>query len=132
MRTSVTLVLVGLVACGNPNTTKQPPQDTATAPKDTAPKTGDEPPKGDAEPAKDPEVVRRERAEAALTRLDQVKKGLAEMRGLEFKTDVPAAYQEQADFQKFVGEEVAKAFTPEKADAIASSMHHIGLLATPI
>jgi hypothetical protein len=134
MRTSVPFVLAGLlVACGNPNTTKQPPQDTATAKQAPATNDGAQPaPPPDDAPLKDPAVVRRERAEEALTRIPSIKEDLVAMRQLEFKTDVPAQYQEQSDFQRFVGEEVAKAITPEKAEAIQSSMFHIGLLATQI
>src|SRR5688572_5796985 len=68
------------------------------------------------------------RVNAALTRIPGLKAELAALRQLAFTADVPARYQTTAEFQKFVGAEVTELLSPEKSAAIATALHHIGLL----
>ncbi len=124
MRTSIPLALT-LAACGS--SSKSAP---VTAP---APVTIDAAaPAPDAPAAPDPEAVRQQRDAAVLARIATIKTGLAALRGLPFKQDVPSAFQSTADFRAFVAAEVKAELDPERSALIARSMFHLGLLATPV
>src|SRR5262245_49653854 len=95
----VVLALAPILACG-PSTATAPAPTAPAAPREVAPAPAPAP----ATPAvaPDPDAVRRKRAETALARIPQVKQTLAKLRALPFKQDVPAEYQTQDSFKKFV------------------------------
>ncbi len=126
----VSLVLaVCLAACGSSKSGKQtveePPPEveatTAAANDNTAEQA----------PAK-PEPTREELVAAALARVPDITKGVAELRGLEFKHPVPAEYQEAKDFRTFVATEIKRELPPEKNAALGKALAHIGLLPEPM
>jgi hypothetical protein len=129
MRTS-TLFIVVLAGCGGSTKSEPikvaPPADPVVA--------YEQPPVAPADPVpvEDPAVTTRKRAEAALARIPTIKTALATLRGLAFKQEVPAEYQPTEEFRAFVDGEVATELPAAKAEPLATALHHIGLLATPI
>jgi hypothetical protein len=74
------------------------------------------------------ERSRRARAEEALKRTPTIEAGLAKLRAQAFKTAVAAEYQTADAFRAFVKTEVARELPPEKAEAMSTAFHHVGLL----
>jgi hypothetical protein len=84
-----------------------------------------------AAPTKSPaelEAERKARAETALARVPAIKQKLAEVRGLAFKSDVPALYQTSDDFRAFVKKEIARELPPERAAKMVEAFVQLGLL----
>jgi len=79
-----------------------------------------------------PKKSRRERAEAALGRVNDIQPKLAKLRGLAFDHPVPTAYQTTDDFRAFLRKELAKELPPEKSAKVSAAWLHIGLLAKPV
>ena len=72
--------------------------------------------------------ARKKRAEAAIARVGDVQKKLAEVRGLTLTKPVPAEYQTSADFRTFVRKSLEKELPAAKAAPMAAGQLHIGLL----
>ena len=79
-----------------------------------------------------PKKSRRERAEEALARVNDIQPKLAKLRGLAFDHPVPTAYQTTDDFRAFLHKELAKELPPEKSQKVSAAWLHIGLLAKPV
>ena len=133
MRASlVVLALAPILACG-PSTATAPAPTGPAAPREVAPAPSPaDPPATPPVTPPDPDAVRRKRAETALARIPQVKQTLAKLRALPFKQDVPAEYQTQDSFKKFVASEVARELAPTKAKQMATALFHVGLLTQEI
>lgn len=121
MRLLALLVLLSL-ACrsSKPRETPRPPPADAAAdagPAEPAPPT-------EAERAKQ----RQERAAAALARIPEIKRGLAKLRGLDFRVDVPAELQSKADFRAFLRATMDSELPVPRAEALATSYAQLGLL----
>jgi hypothetical protein len=71
---------------------------------------------------------RKQRAEAALARVEAIQPPLAKIRALPFKHPVPTAYQTTDDFKGFLHREIAKDMPPEKSAKLSAAYLHIGLL----
>jgi hypothetical protein len=132
------LALLGALACRS-HTRDEPAPTTPTARAQTAPPVdASAPPAADAAPAvpakSDAQKAeeRRARAEAALARIPQIKDGLAKLRKLSFKADVPAQLQDANDFREFVRRDIAKELPPARAEALAIALTQLGLLATAL
>jgi hypothetical protein len=128
MRPSILLALAPLIACGAP--TKPAPKPIPPAPVapaapvvDAAPATPTAP--VDAPP--DPAAAKRKDA-IVLARIATIKSGLAALRDLPFKDDVPAEFQSTKDFRSFVAAEIKSDPTASQSAATAKAMFHIGLL----
>lgn len=114
--------LAGLaLACSSssapPPKAEAPP--TPAASKDAPPPPAPKPPT---------EAERRARADAALARIPDIKRSLAELRGLPFKADVPAEYQDSAAFRAYVKGEIARELPPSRAEPLVEAYVHLGLL----
>jgi hypothetical protein len=99
------------------------PPPPATAPPPAASKDA-------APPAAKPptEAERRARVDAALARIPEIKRELAELRGLPFKADIPAEYQDSKDFRAYVKGEIARELPASRAEPLAEAYVHLGLL----
>jgi len=78
--------------------------------------------KAEAKPDRD-ELVRK-----ALGRVPDIQTGVAQLRGLPFKTEVPAEYQSSDDFRAFVKQEIQRELPPERNAKLGKALAHIGLL----
>ncbi|HEY5945762.1 MAG TPA: hypothetical protein VIV40_09735 [Kofleriaceae bacterium] len=76
--------------------------------------------------------MRKQRAEAALARVEAIQPKLAKLRGLPFDHPVPTAYQTTDDFKAFLHREIAKDLPPDKSKRLSTAYLHIGLLQKPI
>ena len=76
----------------------------------------------------DPEAARRALVEQALARVPQILDEVADLRGRAFLKTVPSAYQSTDDFRAFIKRETAASMGADKAESIATALHHIGLL----
>jgi hypothetical protein len=80
-----------------------------------------------AQPRSAPKRSREELVKQALARVPAVRAEVSRLRKLPSK-EVPAAYQTQADFQRFLEREMAVELPPAKASALSRGMFHLGLL----
>ncbi len=122
-RCSLALALSALLlGCGSSSNKKelQTPAPTPSTQIDPDSKT-------EAKPAA-PKLTREEKAQQALARVPEILKGVALLRGLEFKQEVPAIYQNQEDFRLFVSKEIRKDLPSEKNIALGKALTHIGLI----
>jgi hypothetical protein len=130
MRLLPLLVVLSSLACRSSQRT-EPPQAAAPAPAPAAPAPAPAVPapvKSEADKAKE----RSERAAAALTRVSTIKEGLAKLRGLEFRADVPAALQSSADFRSFLRTTIDSELPAPRAEAIATAYAQLGLIERPL
>ena len=84
----------------------------------------EEPPLTDEEKA----AQRKERAAAALARIPKIQQGLAKLRGLEFRSEVPAAEQSAADFRAFLRASIDDELPAARAAAMSLSYARLGFL----
>ena len=70
--------------------------------------------------------------QAGLSRVEQIKKDVALLRGLSFREPVAAKHQTEADFRKFVKKAIAMELPPARNEALGKALVHIGLLPEPI
>ena len=75
---------------------------------------------------------RKERAEAALARVEGIMPKLAQVRALDFEKPVPTEYQTTADFQKYLEKEIQKELPPDKAKDESAAYLQLGLFQKPI
>ncbi len=75
--------------------------------------------------------TRKARAEAALARVATILPKLEQIRSLSFRRGIPREYQSASDFRRFVQSEIAKELPPDKAEAVSTSLFHLGLLPKP-
>lgn len=129
MRTSFLLALAPLVACGSPS--KPAPAAAKPVATPVAPTPVADPVPAPT-PAEDPAVAKKKHDDEALARVQTIKTGLASLRALEFKQEVPAQFQSTADFRTFVAAEVRGDHNADRAPDIAKAMLQIGLLASPV
>jgi hypothetical protein len=78
--------------------------------------------------AEEKEKKRSEAAAAAIARIPQIKEGLAKLRQLDFRTEVPGEMQSTADFRTFLKTSIDEELPPQKAEAIAVAYTQVGLL----
>ena len=71
--------------------------------------------------------TRRQRAEAALSRVASIEPKLAKIRQLSFERDVPTEYQSTEDFRAYLQREIAKDLPPDKAKDLSAAYTHLGL-----
>lgn len=69
-----------------------------------------------------------QRGASALKRVPAIAREVAKQRGLELKTEVPVAYQDEAGHRKVLRSELADDLPPELSERITTAMLHIGLL----
>ena len=79
------------------------------------------------QPKTAPKRSREELVKEALARVPAVRAEVSRLRQLPAK-EVPAAYQSQEDFQRYLEHEMAVELPPAKASALSRSMFHLGLL----
>jgi hypothetical protein len=138
------LLLLGTLACRShtrdepaitPTTAAATPAAGGDAPVPAeagAPPAVDAAPAGPAKSEAQKAEERRARAAAALARIPEIKDGLAKLRKLSFKIDVPAQLQETKDFREYVHRELDKELPPARAEAMSIALTQLGLLATPV
>ncbi len=88
------------------------------------------PPKAEEQPLSEEEKAKQrdERSTAALARIPEIKKGLAKLRELEFRSAVPGEMQSTEDFREFLKTTIDTELPVERADAIATAYAQLGLL----
>lgn len=87
-------------------------------------------PKAEEKPLSEEEKAKQrdERAKSALARLPEIEKGLAKLRQLELRSEVPGEMQSTEDFRKFLKTSIDAELPVDRADAIATAYAQLGLL----
>lgn len=121
----LTLLLLGCRSSSPREAPVPKPETTGSAEPAPPPEAkAEEKPLSDAEKAKQ----RDERSKAALARIPEIKTGLAKLRELEFRSDVPGEMQSTEDFRTFLKTNIDTELPAARADAIATAYTQIGLL----
>jgi len=125
------LALAGILgpSCG-PSASPVAPasRPTISAPSARVPRTDDAAPRGAAKGSSSSDS----RATAALARIPEIARAVAEIRKLRLKHAVPAEVQSQDDFRVFLDRQVKKEIPAEKAAQSVRALVRLGLLKEPI
>ncbi len=134
------LALIPAAACGSKSPGQAQDADEAgeatadetplaeTTPEPSAEAASGEAGEKDDEGGEGEEAKRKKLVDETLAGLPEVQRLLGELRGQPFTTEVPGAYQSQADFRAFVQAELDKEFPADKSAGISRALHHVGVL----
>ncbi len=128
------VIVAALAACkgGGKSTAKQTGSAAAGSGSGSAAGSGDPWAKVPPDAAPETPEKRKERAEAALARVEGIMPKLAQVRALDFDKPVPTEYQTTADFQKYLEREIQKELPPDKAKDESAAYLQLGLFQKPI
>jgi hypothetical protein len=109
------IILAGS-SCGSPaRSPSAPPAEPSPAPTPDAPA-----------PSKQDLVA------AAIARVAEIQKTVAKLRGLPFRSPVPAQYQSKEDFRAYLVREVQRELPPELDAKLSRAVFHLGLVKQPV